>query len=40
MDAMVLWVASAPKVRHRRWPWPCQRSTATRKRAGRVKVVV
>jgi hypothetical protein len=40
MDAMVSWVASAPKVRHVWWPWPCQRSTATRKRAGCVKVAV
>jgi hypothetical protein len=40
VDAMVLWVVSAPKVRRVWWPWPCQRSTATRKHAGRVKVAV
>jgi hypothetical protein len=40
MDAMALWVVSTPKVRRVWWPWPCQKSTATRKRAERVKVVV
>jgi hypothetical protein len=38
MAAVASWTASAPKVR-RVW-WRCQRSTATRKRVGRVKGVV
>jgi hypothetical protein len=38
MTAMALCVTSAPKVRRVWWPWPCQRSTATRKRAGRALV--
>jgi hypothetical protein len=40
MAAVALWVVSAPKVRHVWWPWPCQRSSVTRKRTGRVKVAV
>jgi hypothetical protein len=40
MDAMALWNVSALKVWRVWWPWPCQRSTTTRKRVGRVKVVV
>jgi hypothetical protein len=40
MAAMALWTASVPKVRHMWWPRSCQRSSATCKRAGRVKVAV
>jgi hypothetical protein len=40
MVSTVPWVASAPKVRCVWWPRPHQRSTATCRRAGRVKGAV
>jgi hypothetical protein len=40
MAATAPWVALAPKVWRVWWLRPCQRSTATRGRAGRVKGVV
>jgi hypothetical protein len=33
MDAVARWTVSAPKVRHARWPWFCQKGTVTRKHA-------
>jgi hypothetical protein len=40
MDAVAWWVVLALKARRVGWPWLCRKSTATRKRAGRVKVAV
>jgi hypothetical protein len=40
MAATAPWVAPAPKVRRVWWTRPCQRGTATHRRAGRVKGVV
>jgi hypothetical protein len=40
MDTVAWWAISAPEARRVRCSWLCQKGTATRKCAGRVKVAV